>query len=115
MRDTKPREEGRGRRLGEEVFGVDDAAGARRARRGEPGGARLCKGQKVDGAVALGVKLGGRRELHVVLHRGRVLDAHEVVVPHAAARHEEEAEEALRQQHLRAKDTVMMTAAPGAQ
>ena len=46
------------------------------------------------------VKLLGIGQMQLVLHVGVVTDAHEIVVPRALARHHEEAEELVRQQHL---------------
>ena len=49
--------------------------------------------EEVRGAVHLVVELLGVPEGELVLHRGLVPDAHEVVVPRPLRRHHEEAEE----------------------
>ena len=51
------------------------------------------KVEEVRGAVHLVVELLGVPEGELVLHRGLVPDAHEVVVPRPLRRHHEEAEE----------------------
>ena len=52
--------------------------------------------EEVRGAVHLVVELLGVAEGELVLHRGLVPDAHEVVVPRPLRRHHEEAEESKR-------------------
>merc|ERR1712244_148825 len=58
------------------------------------------KVEKVRGSVYLMVELLRVPEGELVLHRGLVTDAHEVVVPRPLRRHHEEAEESVREEHL---------------
>eukprot|EP00123_Amoebidium_parasiticum_P018098 comp24100_c1_seq1/m.43518 comp24100_c1_seq1/g.43518 ORF comp24100_c1_seq1/g.43518 comp24100_c1_seq1/m.43518 type:complete len:303 (+) comp24100_c1_seq1:521-1429(+) len=56
--------------------------------------------EEVRWPVQFVVELKGVGQLYVIAHVGRVLDTHEVVVPRAHTGGHEEAQEAVRQQHL---------------